>query len=494
MKDATSSGRPHSAPRKDGPVRNGKKCDLRSLKCGFLVVGAGIALLSILTTAFLAHRLVDISRFSLTDVAGALRGQIVISWVAMSARLLVVEGLLFLLYRYIRDRNMRIATLDEQLSAHAHDVVSMLSGGKISLRAALEQLRDAIRTLPVIVFMTDRNGVFTLSEGGGLEAIGLEPGAVVGKSLFTVYGGFPEIIRLNHEALSGRTFTSPIKVQGRRYMCHYAPLRDDRGAVNGVIGAALDVTDFESARDALMLSKRGFEQLVRLSPVGILVFVDGKITFANNAAAAILGVPDEESLVGRQAMDFALKEDKERLTEQIALLRKGSDVPRMEGRIRRSDGEIRKISIAATPFKERKKPAALVVIEDVTEDKEAENTRLRLAAIVESAHEAIIGWGPDGTITSWNPAAERLYGYSEGEALGMSIVELAPDEKRSAEISDIIDRIRRGQHVGPQVTARRKKDGGIIAVRLTVSPVRDVAGKVIGASTFAVRADEGDAP
>lgn len=107
-----------------------------------------------------------------------------------------------------------------------------------------------------------------------------------------------------------------------------------------------------------------------------------------------------------------------------------------------------------------------------------------LAAIFESCEDAIVSKRLDGTITSWNPAAERLFGYRAGDILGQSIRLLIPDDRQHEE-DDIIARIVKGERVLPFHTVRRCKDGTDIDVTVTVSPVRDADGRIVGASKIA---------
>ena len=108
----------------------------------------------------------------------------------------------------------------------------------------------------------------------------------------------------------------------------------------------------------------------------------------------------------------------------------------------------------------------------------------RLAAIVESSDDAIISTDLDGTVTSWNRASERLYGFTEAEMVGRSIVTILPDERKHEE--DVVhEKIRQGLAVEHFETVRRHKDGSLVDVSLTVSPIRDESGNVIGASKIA---------
>ena len=108
----------------------------------------------------------------------------------------------------------------------------------------------------------------------------------------------------------------------------------------------------------------------------------------------------------------------------------------------------------------------------------------RLAAIIESSHDAIISKDLNSIITSWNPAATDLFGYSEDEAVGKSVLILIPDHLH-AEEAEIISRVRNGQRVQSYETIRQRKDGSLVAVSLTVSPVRNRRGRIVGASKIA---------
>jgi PAS domain S-box-containing protein len=113
-----------------------------------------------------------------------------------------------------------------------------------------------------------------------------------------------------------------------------------------------------------------------------------------------------------------------------------------------------------------------------------EETRQRLAAIVESSDDAILSKDLNGIIMSWNSGAQRLFGYTTEEVLGKSVTMLIPEDHRDEE-PRILERIRRGERVEPYETIRQRKDGSLINISLTVSPIRDACGKVVGASKIA---------
>jgi PAS domain S-box-containing protein len=150
----------------------------------------------------------------------------------------------------------------------------------------------------------------------------------------------------------------------------------------------------------------------------------------------------------------------------------------------RADGTEFPAELAITRIAVTGPPMFTGHVRDNTERKQAGEARLRLAAIVESSDDAIIGKTLDGTVTSWNQGAEKFYGYRAHEVVGKPISILAPPD-RADEVPKILETLRRGESVTHYETVRRRKDGTLIDVSLTISPLRDGTGKVVGASTIA---------
>jgi two-component system CheB/CheR fusion protein len=150
------------------------------------------------------------------------------------------------------------------------------------------------------------------------------------------------------------------------------------------------------------------------------------------------------------------------------------------------DREGRLYALRIYPFRTaaNKIDGAVVVLVDITERQRAEESRQRLAAIVESSEDAILSKTLDGIITSWNQGAERLYGYSAAEILGKSISILIPPDYPN-ELAGIMERLRRGETIELNETARRRKDGRLVDVSVRISPILDAAGQIIGDSTIA---------
>ena len=127
---------------------------------------------------------------------------------------------------------------------------------------------------------------------------------------------------------------------------------------------------------------------------------------------------------------------------------------------------------------------AVLIFRDVSDRRRAEIERSRLAAIVESSDDAIVGKTLDGTIATWNRGAERLYGYNAEEAIGQPVSMLVPPDQAD-DLARILDKVRRGEATEHVETVRRRKDGTLVDVSVTISPIRDAAGTLIGASAIA---------
>ncbi|MEY2483251.1 MAG: hypothetical protein QOK24_1779 [Verrucomicrobiota bacterium] len=147
----------------------------------------------------------------------------------------------------------------------------------------------------------------------------------------------------------------------------------------------------------------------------------------------------------------------------------------------RADGAAILVELAITAFRIDDEPFFTAYLRDITERKQADEASRRLAAIVASSDDAIISKDLDGRIKSWNEAAERLFGYKPEETIGQPVTMLmAPD--RYNEEPGILARIRRGERLEHYETVRRRKDGTLFDIELTVSPIKDENGRVIGAS------------
>ena len=155
-----------------------------------------------------------------------------------------MEGELEVLTNAFNEMTRRIRGAHEELEQTVADRTA-------ELRESEERLRTVVTSAPVILFAIDRNGVFTLSEGQGLEAMGLDPGEVVGHAAFQKYSEVPQIVEDLRRALAGERFTSIADVAGLTFESHYSPFRDESGQVVGLIGVSTDITERKQAEQTM---------------------------------------------------------------------------------------------------------------------------------------------------------------------------------------------------------------------------------------------------
>jgi PAS domain S-box-containing protein len=263
----------------------------------------------------------------------------------------------------------------------------------------------------------------------------------------------------------------------------------DRADVFGIFGFLL----FSSAIIALGESnRRGFAARSKLAAIVessddavVTKNLSGVVTSWNKGAERVFGYTAEEA-VGQHITLIIPVDRQEEETEILARLRRGERIDHFETVRKRKDGSLLDISVTISPLKDAsgRVIGASKIARDVTERKEAQRAAAMLAAIVDSSDDAIISKNLDGIITSWNRSAERLFGYSAEEAIGQNIRLIVPRDRQHEEAT-ILERLGRGERIDHFETVRVRKDGSMLDISLTISPVKDAAGRVIGASKVA---------
>jgi PAS domain S-box-containing protein len=241
----------------------------------------------------------------------------------------------------------------------------------------------------------------------------------------------------------------------------------------------------------LAVSQQRYKQVVQNLPIAVYTTdEDGRITFYNEPAAELWG---RRPVIGQDLWCGSYKIFKPDGNElplddcpMAVTLKTGEPVRGQEILVERPNGQRRNVLPYPTPIRDSlgRVTGAVNLLLDVTERNLAQLISQRFAAIVESSDDAIISKDPNGIITSWNKGAEKIFKYKAADVIGKSITILIPLE-RQAEEDDILGRIRRGDQVKHFETIRKRKDGSLIDVSLTISPIKDANGNIVGASKIA---------
>ena len=221
--------------------------------------------------------------------------------------------------------------------------------------------------------------------------------------------------------------------------------------------------------------ENALEGLLKVGP-------DGAVFWVNGAALELLGC-EATQCIGRPIEEFHLEPND--AAASLRRLRAGETLHDHLTALRRSDGSVRHVRIAANAHWDAGRLIhSRWFVRDVTHERLAESARAHLAAIVQSSDDAIVSKTLEGIIRSWNRAAERLFGYTAEEAVGQPITLIIPPE-RVQEEQEILDKLRSGERIDHFETVRVAKSGRRIDVALTISPIRDSHGAIVGASKIA---------
>jgi len=253
----------------------------------------------------------------------------------------------------------------------------------------------------------------------------------------------------------------------------------------------MDVTERKKAEKELHESERRFREMIDALPAAIYTTdAGGRLTHFNPAAAEFSGrVPD----LGTDQWCVSWKMFRPDGTPlphdqcpMAVALKEGRIMEGTEAIAERPDGT----RVWFTPYPrplhdaEGRIVGGINMLVDITQRKQAEQTTGLLAAIVDCSDDAIVSKSLDGFITSWNKSAERLFGYTAEEAIGQHITLIIPPDHQDEEAT-ILERLKRGERVDHFETVRQRKDGTMLDASLTISPVRDGSGRVVGASKVA---------
>jgi len=265
-------------------------------------------------------------------------------------------------------------------------------------------------------------------------------------------------------------------------------VRDTSGRLKHFISVVEDITD----RKRMEEERREQEEHTRFSLEAANVGTwdwevsTGRVRWSRNMESVHGQAPGSFGESFDSFLQGVFVEDREHVMEQINLALSGKGKYNVEYRQHRSDGSLGWMEAQGrVVFDADGKPVKLFgICANITERRNAQNATALLASIVASSDDAVISKTLGGMITSWNRSAERLFGYPSLEAIGQHITLIVPPDRRSEE-TDILLRLSRGEKIDHFETQRQRKDGSLVEVSITVSPVKDSEGRIIGASNVA---------
>jgi two-component system, chemotaxis family, CheB/CheR fusion protein len=407
--------------------------------------------------------------------------------------------------REVQDRDgrwyaMRVRpykTLDNRIDGAVLVLVDIdaLKRSEAEIREARDYAEAVIRTVrdPLLVLNADLR-VHTANEAF-YRTFKVSPAESQGRLIYELGNRQWEIPRLRElleEILPRNSFFNNFEVTiefetiGQRTMLLNARRIDD--ATNQPARILLgieDVTELLQFQAELRRSEIRYRRLFEAARDGVLLMdpATRKILDANPYMTELLDYTHEE-LLGKELFEIGLLKDEEASRAAFRELQEQGFIRYEDLPLETKTGERREVEFVSNLYYEDGEEVIQCNIRDVTGRKQAEEAHSRLAAIVESSGDAIISKTLEGVITSWNASAERLFGYRAEEMIGQPIMILIPPDHRDEE-TEILERLRRGERIEHFETVRMAKNGQRIDVSLSVSPILDRAGRVIGASKIA---------
>jgi PAS domain S-box-containing protein len=355
--------------------------------------------------------------------------------------------------------------------------------------------REMMEVLPVAIYTTDAQGRLTYFNPAAAKLSGRVPELGTDRWCVTWKIFLPDGTPLPHDqcpmavALKGVSVPTGIECiaerpDGTRFWFTPCPavVRDREGRIIGGINLLMDITDRKNAE---IEANTQFRAIVETTPECVkIVAPDGALLFMNTSGLTMVGAPSADAVMGKSVYDLIAPEDRNRFREFNTKICQGEKAT-LEFDIVGLQGDRYHMESHAAPLRDVNGTTVhLAITRDVTGRSQAERASLLLSAIVESSDDAIISKDLNGVITSWNRGAEHMFGYTAAEAVGQPVTILIPLD-RLYEEPEILARLRRGERVDHFETMRRRKDGTLLDISLTISPVRDTRGTIVGASKIA---------
>jgi PAS domain S-box-containing protein len=361
-----------------------------------------------------------------------------------------------------------------------------------------ERLQDIIDNTTAVIYLKDQDGRYLLVNDRFELLYDIPREQAVGK---TDHDLFPADMADAFRANDLKVIATGIALELEEVSAHedgahtYLSTRfplfhsgDPKAPPYAVCTISTDITERKRAERALRASEEHFRRIVDTAHVAFVsIDEDGLITSWNPQAERTFGWSKAEAVgerLSRTIIPHRYRDAHERGLKEFLATGRGSLLNRrFEIEALHKDGQEFPVELSITPVRVEGEYVFNAFFHDVSERKRAEENLRQLANIVRSSSDAMIAMTLDGVITSWNPGAEQLYGYAAGEAIGRRIHMLIPAH-RAGEEEKILDRVRTGGRVDLHETERVRKDGSVVDISVTVSPIKDAVGTIVGASSI----------
>jgi PAS domain S-box-containing protein len=356
-----------------------------------------------------------------------------------------------------------------------------------SIYLSEKELRDFFENAAVALHWVGEEGTILWANPAELKLLGYSAEEYIGHNIAEFHADrtvIQDILQRLHrnETLDRQAARMRRKDGSIRFVEISSSVYREEGRFVHTRCVTIDVTE---QRKSLELQER-LAAIVECSDDAIISKdLNGVIRSWNSGAQRLFGYTAEE-IIGQHASVLGTPDRPDEISEILARVARGERVDHYETRRKTKDGRVLSVSLTVSPIRDASGTiiAASKVARDISGQKRLSELQERLAAIVEFSDDAIISKDLNGIVESWNESAERVFGYTAAEMIGRSITTIIPDD-RLGEEPEILRRLQRGERVDHFETLRKHKDGTLLNISLTISPVRDGQGRIVGASKVA---------
>lgn len=336
-----------------------------------------------------------------------------------------------------------------------------------------ELFHNIVTSTPIIIWSTDKDGIFTLSEGEGLKLLDLKPGEIVGQSLFELYKDSPDIIAAAHKVLTGESLSAQLTVGSRSYQVYYNPTLDEKGCVTGMIGVATDITELAKAEQEIKTSEQELSTILHnMQDTYYRTDRDGMLTRISDSVIRLLGYTPEE-LLGKPLA--ALYHDPLGRNHFLSALHKaGGELHSYEALLRGKHGEPVWVSTNAHFYfdEDGKVLGVEGTTRNITEQKQTEAEMQILSGALHQTADLVMVTDRNGIISYVNPAFTEITGFTAEEVIGRK-PNLLKSDRQPDEFYKSLWQILLSGKAFSDVFINRRKSGELYYEEKTITPIRD---------------------